>query len=281
MKLEEIKAYCLGKWKAYEDFPFGPIPICYKINGKVFAQIYPKPEDYKITLKCTEDAGQFYRQVYPDVVVRGYHCPPVQQPYWNTIYLDKIPHEEVLNMIDQAYTCVLQSFSKKKQKEIHLINEVEIRPIKEEEHNLLEGFLYDAIYQADPEELLPREVINQPELAVYIQDFGKRDDYCLVAVSEGFIVGAVWTRILGGEIKGYGNIDSQTPEFAISIKSEFRKQGIGSSLMKEMIALLKEEGYQKVSLSVDRENYAFNMYQKLGFQVMKIQEQDSILVLEL
>lgn len=51
--------------------------------------------------------------------------------------------------------------------------------------------------------------------------------------------------------------------------------------MKEMIVLLKEEGYQKASLSVDRENYAFNMYQKLGFQVMKIQEQDSILVLDL
>ncbi len=118
MKPEEIKAYCLSKRKSYEDYPFGDIPICYKLNGKVFAQIYPRPEDYKITLKCTADAGQFYRQVYPGVVVRGYHCPPVQQPYWNTIYLDKLPDDELLNMIDQAYDCVLESFSKKKQKEI-------------------------------------------------------------------------------------------------------------------------------------------------------------------
>lgn len=56
MRLEDIKAYYLNKWKTYEDYPFGDIPVCYKLNGKVFAQIYPKQEDFKITLKCTADA---------------------------------------------------------------------------------------------------------------------------------------------------------------------------------------------------------------------------------
>jgi tRNA modification GTPase len=32
---------------------------------------------------------------YPGKVVRGYHCPPVQQPYWNTIFLDDFPDEEL------------------------------------------------------------------------------------------------------------------------------------------------------------------------------------------
>ena len=71
MNTEEIKNYCLGKWKAYEDSPFGDVPICYRLNKKIFAQIYP------------------------GVVVRGYHCPPVQQPYWNTIYLDDFPDDEL------------------------------------------------------------------------------------------------------------------------------------------------------------------------------------------
>ena len=52
MLVEDIKKYCMSKHKAYEDYPFGDVPICYKLNGKVFAQIYPYPEDYKITLKC-------------------------------------------------------------------------------------------------------------------------------------------------------------------------------------------------------------------------------------
>ncbi|MBP3673989.1 MAG: MmcQ/YjbR family DNA-binding protein [Oscillospiraceae bacterium] len=114
MNHDEIKQYCLAKPKAYEDHPFGEWPICYKVNKKIFAQVYPD----KITLKCTAFSGQAFRQAYPGVVVRGYHCPPVQQPYWNTIYLDQFPPEELPMMIDHAYDTVISSFSKKVQKQI-------------------------------------------------------------------------------------------------------------------------------------------------------------------
>lgn len=118
MKVEDIKEYCLSKQGSYETFPFGDVPICYKLNGKIFAQLYPYEWDFKITLKCTADVGDFYRQVYPNKIVRGYHCPPVQQPYWNTVYLADFPYDELLYMIDLAYETVLHSFSKKIQAEI-------------------------------------------------------------------------------------------------------------------------------------------------------------------
>ncbi len=118
MKVEDIKQYCIEKYKAEETYPFGDVPICYKLNGKIFAQVYPYEWDYKITLKCTKEMGEFYRMVYPEKVVRGYHCPPVQQPYWNTIRLDDFPDDELLNMIDHAYETLLHSFSKKVQKQI-------------------------------------------------------------------------------------------------------------------------------------------------------------------
>ena len=118
MTSEEIKTYCKNKHKATEEFPFGDVPICYKLNGKIFAQLYPYDYDYKITLKCTADAGQFYRMVYPQKVVRGYQCPTVQQPYWKTIYLDHFPDDELLNMIDLAYYTDFSKFSKNEQKKI-------------------------------------------------------------------------------------------------------------------------------------------------------------------
>ena len=75
-------------------------------------------EDYKITLKCTAEYSDFYRRLYPGRVVRGYHCPPVQQPYWNTVYLDGFPPEELRGMIDHAYSTVVRGFSKKVQREL-------------------------------------------------------------------------------------------------------------------------------------------------------------------
>ena len=99
-------------------------------------------------------------------------------------------------------------------------NDIVIRPLKPEEYSVLEDFLYDAIYLPKGAAAPPKEIINQPELAVYIADFGQADDLCLVAEAYGHLLGAVWTRILAGKIKGYGNVDEHTPEFAISVKCD-------------------------------------------------------------
>lgn len=112
--MERIARWCLAKPKSYEDRPFGPYPVCYRVNGRIFAQVYPD----KITVKCTAFQGELLRQAYPGIVVRGYHCPPVQQPYWNTVYLSCFPMDELPHLIDLAYEAVLAGFSKKLREEI-------------------------------------------------------------------------------------------------------------------------------------------------------------------
>lgn len=61
MELTAIKPYCLNKSKTEETFPFGDWPICYKVCGKIFAQLY----EYKIPLECTAFRVQVFRQAYP------------------------------------------------------------------------------------------------------------------------------------------------------------------------------------------------------------------------
>ena len=108
MTTEEILAYCLSKNGAYIDYPFGEIPICVKVEKRLFAQIYPKPEDFKITLNCDRMTGEFYRNLFPGTVIRGFHCPPIQQPYFNTVYLNGIvPDDELKLMIDHSYLTVI------------------------------------------------------------------------------------------------------------------------------------------------------------------------------
>ena len=61
-----------------------------------------------------------------------------------------------------------------------------IREMHPNENFLLEDFLYQAIYQPDKTNLAPRSIIKQPELQVYIKDFGtKKDDYCFCAEVDG------------------------------------------------------------------------------------------------
>lgn len=119
MKVEVIKQYCLGKKHVYEDYPFGEVPICYRLEGRIFAQVFPFQDDYKITLRCEPEFGQFYRQAFPEIVVRGYHCPKVQQPYFNTIHLDRFQDDNLLlDMIDHSYEEVLKRLPQKIQNKL-------------------------------------------------------------------------------------------------------------------------------------------------------------------
>jgi len=156
-----------------------------------------------------------------------------------------------------------------------------IRNIKPTEFCLLEEFLYEAIFQRDENNLLAKDVIKSPELSVFIDDFGKPDDYCLIAETNGKVVGAVWTRILIGEVKGFGNIDDKTPEFAISLIKEYRNKGIGTALMRNMLLLLKKHGYKRTSLAVQKDNYAVKMYKAIGFEIVAELEQEYLMVCKL
>lgn len=119
MGSQDILDYCLKKPGAWLDHPFGPIPHCVKVGRRLFAQLYPKPKDYKLTLNCERMTGDFYRQQYPGTVMPGYHCPPVQKPYFNTIYLTGVvPDSELRRMMDHAYEVVLHKHTQKEQEEI-------------------------------------------------------------------------------------------------------------------------------------------------------------------
>ena len=150
-----------------------------------------------------------------------------------------------------------------------------IREIQKQEYSLLNNFLYEAIFIPEGIEAPPKAIITSPELQVYIEHFGElKDDRGLVAEVDGKIVGAVWVRIMND----YGHIDDETPSLAISLYKEYRGFGIGTALMKEILALLKEHGYKRVSLSVQKANYAVKLYQKVGFEIVRENEEEYIMV---
>lgn len=153
--------------------------------------------------------------------------------------------------------------------------EYKIRKIENQEIALLEDFLYEAIFIPEGVEPPAKTIVCIPELQVYISDFGKnKNDHGWVAEVENKVVGAVWVRIMND----YGHVDNDTPSVAISLYKEYRNHGIGTAMMKTMIAMLKSEGYKQVSLSVQKTNYAVKMYMKVGFKIINENEEEYIMI---
>jgi len=125
MTHQQIVDYCLKKPGAYLDYPFDPIWPVVKVRapsqekGRIFAQPFILRGEPKVTLNCTPETAEIYRHVYPGSVTRGWHCPPVQQPHFNTVNLDgSVPDEEILIMIDHAYQVVVGKMPKYLQREL-------------------------------------------------------------------------------------------------------------------------------------------------------------------
>lgn len=153
-----------------------------------------------------------------------------------------------------------------------------IREMLEEEYGLLEDFLYEAIFVPKGMPSPPKSIIKQPELQVYLMDFGKKkDDMGLVADIDTKVVGAVWVRIMND----YGHVNNRTPSFAISLYKEYRGLGIGTSLMKEMLCKLKQRGYKQASLAVQKTNYAVKLYKKVGFEITDENQEEYIMICHL
>lgn len=153
-----------------------------------------------------------------------------------------------------------------------------IRKIREDEYKLLEDFIYEAIFIPEGVEPPPKTIINQPDLQIYIKDFGKeKDDICFVAEADDKVVGAVWVR----DMHDYGHIAEGVPSFAISLYKQYRNFGIGTQLMITMLDELKKRGYERTSLAVQKANYAVRMYKKVGFSIIDENDEEYIMVCEL
>jgi len=135
-----------------------------------------------------------------------------------------------------------------------------------------EPFLWEMLYQAihvpagaaPP----PRTLLQDPSLAHYVADWGKRPgDLGIIALQEtsGEAVGAVWLRLFTADDPGWGYVDERTPELSIALLTAHRGQGLGHALIEQLIEEARSI-YLALSLSVDPRNAAFRLYQRLGFQ---------------
>ena len=143
--------------------------------------------------------------------------------------------------------------------------------------------LMNAAHERDLE-----EVKSNPLLQPYAQSFGnQRGDIGVVAIAEPpsdnsedissqRVAGAAWVRLL--QENGFATSVladpapvQNMPEMAIACLPEYRGQGIGSRLIRELLRAVKDEGsgdYPGVCLSCREGNPAMKLYERVGFSVV-------------
>lgn len=150
---------------------------------------------------------------------------------------------------------------------------VTFRDIDADDYPFLREMLYEALFVPEGEAPFPASILDNPDLSKYIVNWGRHGDFGRIAQVDGKDVGAAWCRTFTASNKSYGFVDETTPELTIAILEAHQGQGLGTSLIREVLQLAQVRGHTQVSLSVDKRSRAARLYQRLGFQ--KVEELDT------
>ena len=142
----------------------------------------------------------------------------------------------------------------------------EIRDLRDDELGFLHEMLYAALdWRPDVELPAAEWVLEHPQVVVFHEGWGRPGDTALVTEHEGRPVGLVWYRLFTEERHGEGFVDEGTPELAIAVVDGFRGRGLGGELLGAAHERARRDGVGRLSLSVDAENPAKRLYERLGY----------------
>ena len=158
---------------------------------------------------------------------------------------------------------------------------VAIRELRPDETAFLREMLYAAIAW-NPERRLPlpaAELMELPQLTMFHEGWGRPGDTALVAEEDGRLLGLAWYRFFTEAVHGEGYVDEQTPEVAVAVIEGRRGSGLGTALMEAIHERARTDGVEQISLSVDHDNPARRLYERLGYG--EVAPEDERMVLKL
>jgi ribosomal protein S18 acetylase RimI-like enzyme len=157
-----------------------------------------------------------------------------------------------------------------------------LRSAQSDDLQLLRTLLFEAAFWR-PDAARPPldEALANPELARYVEGFGRPGDFGIVAEDGAEPLGAAWWRYFRASTPGYGFVDEATPEVSAAVLPGQRGRGIGTALLEALEREARNRGIDRLSLSVERENPAVALYQRLGFRPLDREGNAVTMVVEL
>jgi GNAT superfamily N-acetyltransferase len=113
-----------------------------------------------------------------------------------------------------------------------------------------------------------RRVLTAPHTGRYIAGWPRENDLGVVAEAGEERIGAAWLRFFSATEPGYGFVAADVPELTIGVVAAWRGQGVGRVLVRALEVRAVAAGIERVSLSVERKNFAQRLYLAEGYEVV-------------
>lgn len=114
------------------------------------------------------------------------------------------------------------------------------------------------------------EIIASADHSRYITGWMRPSDAGFVALDEhDSPVGAAWYRTFPRTDPGLGYIATGVPELIIGVRPIWRAHGVGRALLQSLCRHATDQGFARLSLSVERDNFAVTLYRSEGFAVTR------------
>lgn len=153
---------------------------------------------------------------------------------------------------------------------------IEIQPVTTDDVPFLADMGWEAAAVSAEVRSMGRDAaLAMPSIRKYFDGWGRPGDAGVIAFGEdGQRLGAAWYRLFPVENPAYGFVAPDIPELSIGVEERERGKGIGQALLEGLLARARESGYRAISLSVDRQNAALQLYERVGFRDAGVSDPD-------
>jgi GNAT superfamily N-acetyltransferase len=154
-----------------------------------------------------------------------------------------------------------------------------LRPAVGEDARFLADMLVEAANWSPAPRRARVQILADPTLAPYVSGWMRPADAGVVAESPaGDPIGACWYRLFDRSKPGAGFVAGGVPELTLGVGQHWRAQGVGRELLRSVAQVARSAGYARLSLSVDRGNFAQRLYVSEGFVVVSSGERSDTMV---
>lgn len=145
-----------------------------------------------------------------------------------------------------------------------------LRKAARSDARFLGDMLVEAINWAPARSTTRVDALADPAISRYIDGWKRPGDAGVVAIdSTGTPIGACWYRLFAADRPGFGFIAPGVPELTLGVVGIWRGEGIGRDLLRSALSQARQQGHSRMSLSVDRSNFATKLYQAEGFRTVE------------